>query len=109
MVHDIHTDQEFLDKENDIINSKKSAVVLFHADWCTSCKSKESLIENESYNHEDCEWIKVNVANTPQVTKKYNVKGLPTLLTFKNGKLYDKICSSFTQNDLFNQLDAIRS
>lgn len=109
MVYDVQNDQDFTKRETEIIEKKKSAIVLFHADWCTSCKSKEEMIDSESYNNQDCEWLKVNVANTPNVTKKYNVKSLPTLLSFKNGKLYDKICSSFSRTDLFEQIDAIRS
>lgn len=107
MVHSIQTEEEFISKEANIINSKKTAVVYFCADWCASCKTMGELIENQSNSLPDYDWLKVNIANTPNIVKKYSIKSLPSLLLFKKGELFNKLHSSVNKNTLVEKLLAL--
>jgi len=107
MVHLVKSEAEFNSKEANIINDKKTAVVYFWADWCTSCKAMGELIENQSNSLPEYDWLKVNVTDTPNAVKKYSIKSLPSLLLFKKGELCNKLHSYVNRNALMEKLSAL--
>ncbi|QQS28215.1 MAG: thioredoxin [Sphingobacteriales bacterium] len=82
------TDQNF---ETDVIQSGKLAVVDFWAEWCGPCKAITPIIEELSKKYGDTVVIgKVDVDTNPEVSFKYNVRNIPTVLYIKNGQVVDK-------------------
>lgn len=78
------TDSSFGDA---IANSATPVLVDFYATWCGPCAQQTPILEKwAGANQGKVEVAKVNVDNAPDVSGKYGVMSIPTLLLFKGGK-----------------------
>jgi len=75
---------------NNIINSKTSVLVDFYATWCGPCKTLSPILEEfkEQYDGK-ITILKIDVDENPELALKYNIKSVPTLITFKDGQLLE--------------------
>jgi thioredoxin 1 len=74
--------------ENDVLKSKTPVVVDFWAEWCGPCKMiGPSLEEISNAMGERVKILKINIDQNPGTPGKYGVRGIPTLMMFKNGEL----------------------
>jgi thioredoxin 1 len=72
---------------NDLINGSKPVLVDFHADWCGPCKMQAPILKQVSEEMSDkARIIKIDVDKNPAVAAQFEVRGVPTLIMFKNGK-----------------------
>lgn len=78
------TDADF---ENDVLKSDKPVIVDFWAEWCGPCKQFGPVFEEVSNNMADVTFAKVNIDENPEAPTKYGVRGIPTMLMFKNGEV----------------------
>lgn len=78
------TDKNF----NELINNKK-VIVDFFATWCGPCKMLSPVLEQLSNEYEDITFVKVDVDDCHEISKKYGIMSVPTLMKFENGKLID--------------------
>ena len=73
---------------NEIINSSKPTLVDFYADWCGPCKLMSPIIEQTKNSlGDDATVLKINVDNNQEVARKYQIRSIPTILIFKEGKV----------------------
>ena len=79
------TDTEF---DADVLKSAKPVVVDFWAEWCGPCKMIAPHLE-ELANElgDEVSVVKVNIDDNPSTPTKYGVRGIPTLMLFKNGEV----------------------
>lgn len=71
-----------------ISNTKGPVLVDFWAEWCGPCKMMNPVLENLAGELDGSVAIaKLNVDESPDITQRYNVRGIPTLLLFNNGEL----------------------
>jgi thioredoxin 1 len=79
------TDDEF---DNVIATSDVPVVVDFWAEWCGPCKQMAPHLEAVSVDMAGKVRVaKINVDENPMAASKYGVRGMPTLMVFKNGKV----------------------
>ena len=74
--------------EADVLKSDRPVVVDFWAEWCGPCKMIAPFLEELAADEGDEVVVaKVNIDDNPLTPTKYGVRGIPTLMLFKNGEI----------------------
>lgn len=98
------TDSNF---EETVLNSDKVAVLDFWAEWCGPCKMIGPHIEEMAKEYEGKAVIgKVNVDLNNEISFKYGIRSIPTVLYIKNGEVVDKQVGATTKATLVEKLES---
>lgn len=92
------TDDSF---ENDVIKSDKPVVVDFWAEWCGPCKQIAPALDEIATEMSDQIVVaKVNIDENPGTPGKYGIRGIPTLLLFKDGEIVSQKVGAVPKSQL---------
>lgn len=73
---------------NDIISSNKPVLIDFYADWCGPCKMLAPILKDAKDElGEAVSIIKIDVDKNQELANKFQVRGVPTMMLFKGGKV----------------------
>ena len=99
------TDASF---ESDVLQSDIPALVDFWAAWCGPCKMIAPLLDELSTEYSGrIKVCKVDVDSNPETAAKFNVRGIPTLLVFKNGAVEATKVGALSKNQLVEFVDGL--
>lgn len=97
------TDNNF----SDVLATDQPVLVDFWAEWCGPCKMIGPVVEELAGDYEGKAVVgKVDVDSNPEMSAKYGVRSIPTLLVFKNGEVVDKQVGAVPKNVLAGKIDA---
>jgi len=89
----------------------KIQVLDFYAEWCGPCKAMgpaiESLMTEHNVEGSDVEIKKVNVDNEPELTQKYNIRGIPTLIFLKDGEEASKVSGNQSKAKITEMINEV--
>jgi len=91
----------------EIIDTEKPVLVDFWAEWCGPCKMIGPIVEELANEYDGKAVIgKVDVDANPNVSAKFGIRSIPTLLVFKNGEVVDKQIGAVPKGELTKKLEA---
>ncbi len=97
------TDSEF---EQRVLNSTSPVLVDFYAEWCGPCKAIAPILEEISEEKSDqLKIVKINIEESPETPTKYGVRGVPTLMIFKDGQVIDTRVGGMSKTDMSNWIE----
>ena len=89
-------------------SSQKILLVDCSADWCAPCKKLKPVLEQiANENSEQIDVRVLDIEENPETVKKYQVRGIPTLLWFRNGSLVKTTVGSVSKQNLLSEMNNI--
>jgi thioredoxin 1 len=101
----VHTSDATFDK--DVLKSDKPVLLDFWAEWCGPCKMIAPILDEIAGEYQDRVKIaKLNIDENPQTPHKFGIRGIPTLILFKNGTVEAQKVGAVTKSQLAAFLDS---
>jgi thioredoxin 1 len=97
-----------LNFEQEVLKSNIPALVDFWAAWCGPCRTVGPVVEELAGEYEGkVKVAKLNVDDNKQTPTRYGVRGIPTLMLFKDGQVVDQIVGAVPKNRIKELLDKV--
>jgi thioredoxin 1 len=96
------TDSNF---QAEVLEAETPVLVDFWAPWCGPCRIIAPHLEELAREREDILVVKLNVDENPQVSARYNVMSIPTLLLFKHGQVAHQIVGALPKSRLMQEIE----
>lgn len=96
------TDSNF---DADVVGSSQLALVDFWAEWCGPCRMLAPKIEEIADEMADqIKVFKMNVDENPNTPSRFSIRGIPTVILFKNGQAVDQIVGNQSKENILEKI-----
>ncbi len=93
--------------ESDVLKSDKPVLLDFWAEWCGPCKMIAPILDELAGDYADrLQIAKLNIDENPQTPPKFGIRGIPTLILFKNGTVEAQKVGAVSRSQLAAFLDS---
>lgn len=101
-VHEV-SDSSF---EKDVLQSNQPVLVDFWAAWCAPCRMLAPTVEAVAEKFAgNASVVKLNVDENPTVSQRYGIKGIPTLILFKDGKEEERVVGATSKEAISRMIE----
>lgn len=90
--------------QSEVMNSDKPVLLDFWAPWCAPCRMVVPIIEEIASERPDIKVGKINVDEQPELTSKFGIMSIPTLVVMKNGKIVQQVSGVRPKNAILEML-----
>jgi thioredoxin 1 len=92
--------------EKDVLGAGKPVLVDFWAEWCAPCRMLAPTVVAvaEQYG-ETAGVVKLNVDDNPSTAQRYGIKGIPTLILFRDGKEVERVVGATSKESITRMID----
>ena len=102
--HIVHISDESFEEE--VLQSERPVLIDYWAEWCGPCKMIAPVLAEIATEYSDrLKVVKLNIDDNPQTPPKYGIRGIPTLMVFKNGQVEATKVGSVSKAQLTAFLD----
>ncbi len=103
--HIVHISDESFEEE--VLQSKRPVLIDYWAEWCGPCTTIAPVLDEIATEYSDrLKVVKLNIDDNPQTPPKYGIRGIPTLMVFKNGQVEATKVGAVSKAQLTAFLDA---
>lgn len=97
-----HITNEVFQKE--VLESNVPVLLDFYAGWCGPCKALSPVLEEVAEEAESFKVFKVNIDEQPELTKKYRIMSVPTLVVVKEGKTEKRVSGVLSKEEILSMI-----
>ncbi|MBK7994163.1 MAG: thioredoxin [Blastocatellia bacterium] len=91
---------------SEVVDSSVPVLLDFWAAWCAPCRMLAPTVEAIAKDYEGKAKVgKLNVDENNEISAKYGIKGIPTLILFKNGVEQERVVGATTKDNIARMLD----
>lgn len=94
--------------DEEVVKSQGLVMVDFWATWCGPCKIVAPVVEELAKEYEGkVTFAKLNTDEHPDIASRFSIRGIPTLMFFKDGKVMDQVVGAVPKGQLKSKLDSL--
>jgi thioredoxin 1 len=92
--------------EQDVLGAGKPVLVDFWAEWCAPCRMLAPTVEAVAEEHANTATVvKLNVDDNPSTAQRYGIKGIPTLILFRDGKEVERVVGATSKESIMKMVE----
>ena len=90
--------------QNEVMNSEKKVLLDFWAPWCGPCRMVVPMVEEIARERPDIKVGKINVDENPELSSRFGIMSIPTLVVMENGKIVNQAMGARPKNAILAML-----